>query len=569
LQGSKANLLLCSPAKNHLFDDFGEPSSCSPACVPPCRKNKDAWIMKRSVGTMNSTYEYLVIGAGPAGLQLGYFFKQNQRDYLILDRGKCAGNFFNTFPRHRMLISINKIYTGKTNPEVNYRWDWNSLLCDDPELRLKNYTQKYFPDPDLYVQYLGDFAAHYDLNIRYETQVTKVHKADGLFTLTDAEGNTYQAPRLIIATGLWKLMEPDFPGAELCDTYNEHSMNTDDYIGKRVLIVGKGNSAFETADHLTEVANAIHVLSPHSVKMAWETHFVGNLRAINNNFLDTYQLKSQNTVIDANIQSVEKKDGKFLVDIAYSHAKGQTRLVEYDKVILCTGWRFDTSIFDETCMPEMVFNDKLPNQTSEWESANVKDMYIAGTLMQACDFKKTMSGFIHGFRHNVESLSNILELKYHQREWPSEEVELTPQAITSYLIERANNSAPIFLQPGFMAEVLVVDEANRTARCYKSVRKDYIADSFLAENEQYYTLSLEYGHFSGNPFSVERDPDPEKAGEAAYLHPIIRRYNHKMLVTEHHIQDDLESEWNREEYIKPALAFFEEQLAGQEMVEPA
>jgi len=31
--------------------------------------------------------------------------------------------------------------------------------------------------------------------------------------------------------------------------------------------------------------------------MAWETYHVGNLRAVNNVFLDTYQLKSQNPEI--------------------------------------------------------------------------------------------------------------------------------------------------------------------------------------------------------------------------------------------------------------------------------
>ena len=37
-------------------------------------------------GAMTNT-EYLVIGAGPAGLQLGYFLEQAGRDYLILEAG--------------------------------------------------------------------------------------------------------------------------------------------------------------------------------------------------------------------------------------------------------------------------------------------------------------------------------------------------------------------------------------------------------------------------------------------------------------------------------------------------
>ena len=53
-------------------------------------------------------YEYLIVGAGPAGLQMGYFLNQAQRDYLILETNGMAGSFFATYPIHRTLISINK-----------------------------------------------------------------------------------------------------------------------------------------------------------------------------------------------------------------------------------------------------------------------------------------------------------------------------------------------------------------------------------------------------------------------------------------------------------------------------
>ena len=38
--------------------------------------------------------DYLVIGAGPAGLQLGHFLERAGRDYLILEGGPGAGSFF-------------------------------------------------------------------------------------------------------------------------------------------------------------------------------------------------------------------------------------------------------------------------------------------------------------------------------------------------------------------------------------------------------------------------------------------------------------------------------------------
>ncbi len=88
----------------------------------------------------------LVIGAGPAGLQLGSFLKRAGRDYLILEAGRAPGTFFGRFPRHRRLISINKPHTGWDDPELNLRMDWNSLLSDDPRLLFTRYTGRYLPD---------------------------------------------------------------------------------------------------------------------------------------------------------------------------------------------------------------------------------------------------------------------------------------------------------------------------------------------------------------------------------------------------------------------------------------
>jgi hypothetical protein len=363
-----------------------------------------------------------------------------------------------------------------------------------------------------------------------------------------------------MATGLSKEYLPNITGIENTTTYDKHSINPDDYTNQRVLIIGKGNSGFESADNLIEKAAVIHVLSPNSVKFAWQTHFVGNLRAVNNNFLDTYQLKSQNTVIDATVLNIEKNNGKFIVDIAYSHANGQTRKLIYDHVINCTGFKFDVSMFDHESKPDLTINDRLPNQTTEWESTNIHDLYFIGTVMQACDYKKTMSGFIHGFRHNIRALSLILDQKYHQEIWDHDSFPLSITNVNQAILDRINNGAGIFLQPGFLCDAVVISQNDNSVKYFKDIRKDHVHKSFIGNENHYYTISLEYGHFSGDPFSVDRDPDPMKASDSDYLHPIIRRFDNGGLVNEHHIQDDLESEWVTEEYTKPFEAYIEQQL---------
>ena len=190
------------------------------------------------------SYDYVIIGAGPAGLQMGYHLKQSGLRYLILEGGDKPGAFFETFPRHRKLISVNKLYTGSTDPEFNMRHDWNSLLCDEEALRLGKYDQDFFPHADSLVRYLQDYTDHYALNVRYGFKVNSIAKQDELFTVTARQGDTVSARFVIVATGLSKPILPAIPGIDLIENYVDMSLDTVEFRNRRVLILGKGNSAF-------------------------------------------------------------------------------------------------------------------------------------------------------------------------------------------------------------------------------------------------------------------------------------------------------------------------------------
>lgn len=507
-------------------------------------------------------YDYLILGAGPAGLQLAHFLERAGRDYLVLERGATPGNFFRRFPRHRMLISINKVYTGYEDQETNLRWDWNSLLSDDPELLFRHYSPRYFPDAGLMVQYLCDFARRGKLRVATNTEITRVTK-DGLFYLTDSEGRTRSCRRLVVASGVSRPYIPPIPGIELTESYSEVSVAPEDFRGQRVLVIGKGNSGFETAQNLIETASLIHVLSPEPLQMAWKTHFVGHLRAVNNNFLDTYQLKSQNALIDATINRITKRDGKYIVAVSYSHAGGEQEELTYDRVISCTGFRFDASIFDATCRPALVIRDKFPAQTSEWESTNVRDLYFAGTIMQMRDYRKVTSGFIHGFRYNVRALNRILEQKYHGVPWPESTCPATPEGILEALLRRINRSSALWQQFGFLGDLVVVPPQGGAARYYEELPVDYIHNSSFGRESSYYVLTLEFGKVQGDPFNIPRLPVPEHAERSVFLHPVVRHYSGGELLSELHLLENLFGEWHNDDlHKKPLLAYLDAELIG-------
>ena len=510
-------------------------------------------------------FEYLIIGAGPAGLQLGYFLEKANRNYLILEAEETPGSFFKKFPRHGKLISINKIYTGYDDPEINLRWDWNSLLSDSQEMLFANYSKSYFPDTKDFVRYLSDFANHFNLKIKYGVRVVRIAK-DNRFLVIDRKGNVYCCKRLIVATGLAKPYIPAIPGIELTENYNDVSVDPEDFANQKVLIIGKGNSGFETADNLVATTQLVHIASPNPVQMAWKSKYVGHLRAVNNNLLDTYQLKSQNAVLDATIDKIERQKSQFVVSVSYTHANSEQEDLIYDRVILCTGFRFNDSLFEKSSRPELAINERFPAQTSEWESTNVKDLYFAGVLMHQRDYKKKQSGFIHGFRYNIQALHHILERKYYDRELPSELLNPTPENLGEAILKRVNRSSGLWQQTGFLCDTIVISDGGKTARYYEELPTDYVHDSELGKHDHYYIVTLDFGYESDkmpDPFAIERvhKDDAENAFQSSFIHPIIRRFCGATLIAEHHVIEDLAGEWFEQVHIKPLLKFLRSQLS--------
>ena len=517
-----------------------------------------------------NTFEYLIIGAGPAGLQLAYFLEKAQRSYLLLERGQSVGTFFRQYPRHRKLISINKVFTGYDNPEINLRWDWNSLLCDDPNLNFSNYSQDYFPHTDALVNYLEDFSSQLNLQIQFDTEVVNIKKDAALFSISDQNQCTYTSKRLIIATGLSIPYVPDIPGIELAENYTSISLDRASFANQRVLIIGKGNSSFETADHLVSSASLIHVVSPTPIKMAWQTKYVGHLRAVNNNFLDTYQLKSQNGILDADVIQIKQQEDEYHVSFNYTHAHGEQETITYDRVIVCTGFQFDCSIFDESCQPMLSINDRFPTQTSEWESVNVSGLYFAGVLMHMRDFKKKQSGFIHGFRHNIQALCQILDYKYHQIPLPFKQVRLDADRLTQAVLERVNTSAGLWQQTGFLCDGIILDHDKQHAQYFKDLPREYILTASVFQEKDVLLITLEFGEDIDkvlDPFSINRvhKDDEVNAKDSAFIHPVVRYYRNNQLFAEHHVIEDLEAEWTEDIHISPLKRFIDKLISSKDL----
>jgi thioredoxin reductase len=481
--------------------------------------------------------EYIVLGAGPAGLQMGHYLGQLGRDYTVLERGEI-GQFFRTYPRHRKLISINKVHTGSAPYDVSMRWDWNSLLSEEDPFLFQRFTHEYFPPADSLVDYLVAYARRFQLSVECHAEVVSIEKTSQGFELELRDGRRYRAQVVVVASGFAREYHPTFEGSEHVIPYGRMSTDREQFKNLRVMILGKGNSAFETADHLVGHAASIHVVSPEPLRLAWKTHYVGHLRAVNNNLLDTYQLKGQNSVQNAIIERIEKTAAGYDVTLAYTKTQGEKRVVQVDQVLGCTGFRMDSSIFAESAKPATVHDGKYPELSCSFESTNVKGLYFAGTLMHGTDFARANSGFIHGFRHNISALSRILERERHGRAWPSKTLPKSAD-FAQLILQDLLKSIPLFHQPGVL--INVVDLSGDSAVYYQDVPRDYALAALVPKHGACLAISLEFGkHEIADPFDANDAPDEA----TIFLHPVLRYVRQGEVASELHLRQDLENQWD-------------------------
>ncbi|HEY4027056.1 MAG TPA: NAD(P)-binding domain-containing protein [Candidatus Dormibacteraeota bacterium] len=482
--------------------------------------------------------DFVILGAGAAGLQLAYFLGRSGHSYVVLEGDAEVGAFWRRYPRSRELISFNRVSSIYEDPEVRMRWDWNSLLTDGNEHLFREYSRRLYPTADEMIRYLRDFATRYSIDIRYGTVVTGVSREGDGFVLRAEDGAAYRGRRLVVATGVRRPHVPDIPGIELAEGYETVPLDPEAFRDQRVLVIGKGNSAFEVVNAMIDTVALVHAASPHPVRMAWRTRHPGNVRANYVRILDTYQLKLLNGVLDCHIQDIRRQDGDLAVRVAYVHADGEEETLHYDRVIRCTGFRFDDGIFDDSCRPDIdPVTGRLPAQTSCWESVNVPDLFFAGTLMQVRDFRRASTPFVDGFRYNIRTLFRMLCQGDPDRMPAGRELPASAAALTAAITARISTSAGLWAQFGYLCDAIVL--RGSTATYHEELPRDFLLERAKDRHEHVLTVNFEWGPWDGDVFAIDRHPRHQTAYTNVFLHPVVRHYRCGELHAEHHILEDL------------------------------
>jgi thioredoxin reductase (NADPH) len=179
------------------------------------------------------TYDFIIIGAGPAGMSAAYEAKTHGLDYLVIEKG-LIGNTIYSYPVGLTVFS--------TTNELEFHVG-----------ELKPAREK--PTREELLSYYVRFVLDNELNIQTEEQVESVEMSDdgaGRHFTVRTNKAEYVAKNVLFAIGAMDYPRKlNVPGEDLPKVH-DHFRETYPWVKKHALIVGGGNSAGEAALFLAQ-----------------------------------------------------------------------------------------------------------------------------------------------------------------------------------------------------------------------------------------------------------------------------------------------------------------------------
>ena len=415
-------------------------------------------------------YPVVVVGSGAGAIQVSYSLRRNGVDHAVVSADPSPGGMFRRWPFFQRLLSWTKPYAPVDRDSPAYeRYDWNSLLADDPTQRgimpdLMD-GSSYFPSrPEMELN-LATFVERTGTQIRYDCRWTATRREDGpdggRFVLETTDGE-YRAQLLVFAVGLAEPYSPSTPGIELAAHYAD-TRPAETYAGRRVFIMGKQNSGFELATGLLPWARRIVLCSPSPAKLSVNTRSLVGVRARYAQPFEDHVLGGGVSVLDASIGGIVRGDegsGAPFIVTARPSDGGEEMVLEIDEVISATG--FVSPLLDLPQLGVATFGQaRLPAQTPYWESATVPGIYFAGTIGQAmAGLKKhgvpANSGAVQGARYNARVLAEHIARTHYG--WQAPRPAVAPKEVVPYLLSEATHGPELWHQRSYLARLISFDE---------------------------------------------------------------------------------------------------------------
>jgi thioredoxin reductase len=406
------------------------------------------------------TYPVVVVGSGPGAIQLSYALDRLGVDHAVISDDDGPGGMFRRWPFFQRLLSWTKPYAPAERGTRRYeRYDWNSLLADEPECRCLAPEfmdgTSYFPARSEMEANLAEFTRRAGVRIRFGCRWTGTRAIDdedgNRFVLETTDGE-YRCNTVVFAVGIAQPYIPPTPGIEHVTHYGATGA-AETYADRRVFIIGKQVSAFELASGLLQWSRQIVLASPSSVTLSVVTRSLVGVRARYVQPFEDYVLGGGVSLLDGSLASIERTAGGTMIVNVRRSDGGADLAVEVDDVISATG--FVAPLQDLPKLGVATFgHSNVPAQTPFWESVSVPGIHFAGTLTQgAAGLRKhglpANSGAVHGARYNARVLARHLAPRFGVGLPPG--ASFSAQQLVDRLLEELRDSPELWHQKAYLA----------------------------------------------------------------------------------------------------------------------